>query len=109
MSLPSKYHNRKTVYKDRTFDSKREADYAARLDILKRAKDPKERVEKIEYQIRIPIIINGVKICSYIADFKVTYGDGRTETQDVKGFKTPVYKLKKKMVKAVYDIDIVEI
>lgn len=51
----------------------------------------------------------GVKICKYIADFKVQYPDGRIEYEDVKGFKTDIYKLKKKLVLAFYGIEIKEL
>ena len=54
--------------------------------------------------------INGKLICKYIADF--TYVEwkiegpegqlGRQVVEDVKGFKTPIYNLKKKLVQALY-------
>jgi hypothetical protein len=34
---------------------------------------------------------------------------GKRVTEDVKGFKTKEYLIKKKLLKALYDIDIVEI
>jgi len=37
---------------------------------------------------------------SYVADFKVTYQDGRVEIEDVKGVETEAFKLKKKMFEA---------
>lgn len=105
----SKYGNRKIEYGGRTFDSKLEADYAAELDRLRKATDPAERVVSVEYQVRFPILVNAVKICDYLADFVVTYGDGRTAVIDAKGIKTDVYKLKRKLMKAVHDIDIEEV
>jgi hypothetical protein len=46
----------------------------------------------------------GKKIASikYKADFLVTYADGHQEIEDVKGFSTPVYKLKKRMFMIKY-------
>jgi hypothetical protein len=53
------------------------------------------------------MILNGVKICSYSADFR--YQDGlELVVEDVKGYKTPVYNLKKKMMKAFHSIEIFE-
>jgi len=106
---PSKYGNTRSSYNGRVFASKHEASAAAQLDMLRFAKDPKQRVGSVEYQYRMPIVVNGVKICDYIADFFVKFADGHIEVQDAKGFRTDVYKLKKKMVKAVYGYDIVEV
>lgn len=105
----SKYHNKKTVYNGVSFMSKKESEYARILDALKHAKDPKERVVSYETQVPFQIEMNGVKICKYIADFKVLYKDGHTEIVDVKGFKTDVYRLKKKLVEAQYGIIVKEI
>ncbi len=62
----------------------------------------------IELQVPFKIVHNEVKICKYVADF-VTYDNNGVRTViDCKGFKTPIYNLKKKLVKAFYGIDIVE-
>lgn len=45
--------------------------------------------------------------CSYIADFTYTE-NGKEIVEDVKGFRTPVYKLKKKMMLYQYGIRIRE-
>lgn len=107
--MPSKYGNIKTDYKGQRFDSKKEAGYAQLLDTLKRAKNRRDRVYSYETQIPFQIILNGKPICKYIADFRVNYEDGREEIVDVKGKKTDVYKIKKKLVEAQYGIEIVEI
>ncbi len=39
---------------------------------------------------------------SYVADFRVTYMDGRVEIEDVKGVETEVFKLKRKLFEAAY-------
>lgn len=91
------------------FASKREAQWAAQLDWLRFAKDPRQKVIHVDYQYRMPIVVNGIKICEYVADFRVRYADGREEIQDAKGFRTEVYKLKKKMVNAVYGYEIIEV
>ena len=56
---------------------------------------------------QVPIHLpGGVK---YVADFVVFENDGRVVFQDVKGHKTEQYKLKKRLVEALYPIKITEI
>ena len=100
----SKYKAIKTQHPDRTwFDSKKEAKRYAELLILQRAGE----ISNLELQPRYNMILNGVKICSYSADFR--YQDGlELVVEDVKGYKTPVYNLKKKMMKAFHSIEIFE-
>lgn len=105
----SKYHNKKTIYNGVSFMSRKEAGYARTLDALKHAKDPKERVVSYETQVPFQIELNGIKICKYICDFKVLYKDKHIEIVDVKGFRTDIYRIKKKLVEAQYGIKIKEI
>ena len=44
----------------------------------------------------------------YRCDFLIFFADDRVVYEDVKGFKTAEYVLKKKMVKALYGVDILE-
>ena len=104
----SKYKNVKTVLNGITFDSKKEAAYYGILRLKEKAK----LIDRFEMQVKYDLIVNGVKIGFYKADF-VTYKDGQVlEVIDVKSEMTkklPVYRLKKKMIKAIYGFDIVEI
>jgi hypothetical protein len=59
-------------------------------------------------QVPYPFVINGVKVCTYKADFVEKLKTGEWQIVDVKGFKTSEYKLKKKLLKAVYGLDITE-
>ena len=104
-----KYGNIKTIVDGIRFDSKREAEYYQLLKVLKKANDPKEKVERFELQPRFDVIVNGKKICKYYADFKVWYADRRIEVVDCKGMRTQVYRLKKKLVEAIYNIKIKEV
>lgn len=104
----SKFGNKKTEYKGDMYDSKAEARYASELDTLKNARFEAERVVTYERQVRYPFEVNGVKIATYVLDFKVTYADGRVEHVDVKGMRTDVYKMKKKLMLACYGIEIIE-
>lgn len=50
-------------------------------------------------------MINDVLICTYYADF--TYWEkGKYIVEDKKGVRTPVFNLKKKLLKAILGIDI---
>jgi uncharacterized protein YlaN (UPF0358 family) len=103
----SKYKNVKTEYNGIKYDSKKEAAYAQTLDLLKKA-EGKDKLIKWTRQIPFQISIGGEKICKYIADFHVSYSD-RNEIVDVKGYKTAMYRLKKKLVEAQYMIKIKEV
>ena len=103
----NKYGAVKTEYNGFKYDSKKESEYARKLDLLRKAKG-NDQVLDVERQVPYQITVNDVKICKYVLDFKVTYPN-RVECVDVKGMVTAVYKLKKKLVKAVHDIDIIEV
>lgn len=104
----NKYGNVRTSYNGRTFDSKKEASHAATLDVMRRAKDPSQKVSSVVYQYRIPIVVNSAKIAHYVADFYVSFADGHKEIHETKGVKTRDYILKKKLVEAIYGEKILE-
>lgn len=99
-----KYNNKRTVYGGLVYDSKLEAGRAYELDMLKRAGE----VIKWDRQIKFPIVINGIKICDYIADFKVWWKNGNVAIEDTKGVKTDVFRLKQKLILACYGIEIID-
>lgn len=103
----NKYRNKKTVVDNITFDSKKEAARYQELRLLERAKE----IHNLELQPAFAVVVNNVKVCTYKADFKywVDGVNGRYIVEDVKGIKTPVYQLKKKLVKAIHGIEIQEI
>lgn len=101
----SKYGNKKTLYNGYVYDSKAEANYASMLDLRLRGKD----ILSWEKQVKFPIVINGNKVCTYICDFVITNKDKSQEFIDVKGVRTGVFILKKKLVEAVYGIKITEV
>lgn len=101
----SKFGNKVTEYKGVKYHSKKEAHYAMMLDaLIKRGE-----VLSWQGQVSFPIVIGEAKICTYICDFVVEYSDGRQEVVDVKGFKTDIYRLKKKLVEALFDVRIIEV
>lgn len=104
----NKYGNVHTEYAGRMYHSAKEAEYARMLDALRKAKKKSERVIRVEPQVPFKIRVAGKAICTYYLDFRVTYADGRIEHIDVKGVKTDVYRLKKKLVEALYPFKIIE-
>lgn len=106
-----KYNNIKVEHNGRKFDSIHEMQTAKELELLKKAKDPAVKIIKIDYQTRFPLIVNDVKVCVYIADFVVTRANGKVDVIDSKSeitAKLPVYRLKKKLMLACHNIDIIE-
>jgi len=87
------------------FDSKKEARVYQQLKLMEKG----GVIKGFERQVSYKFVHNGVKICEYRADFVVKFGDGRVEVWDAKGFKTDVYKLKKRMMMAFFNIYIVEV
>jgi Protein of unknown function (DUF1064) len=100
----SKYRAVPTVIDGIRFASKREANRYCELKLLLRD----GAITDLELQPKFPVIKNGQHITTYVADFKYkSYGS--TVIEDVKGVRTPVYKLKKKLIEAVYGVTIVEV
>ena len=103
----NKYHNKKCFYRDMTFDSKKERDYYVILEMMlknNQITDLKTQV-KFELQPSFKFKEKTIRAINYIADF--TYvKDGKLIIVDTKGYRTEVYKLKKKMMQyRGYDIE----
>lgn len=102
----------KRTLRGKTYASKKEKDYAQKLYWLMSASSPKERVLKFEEQVRYDLQVNEVHICQYVLDFKVWYEDGRIEHVDVKGYKKGsayyIFTYKKRLMKAIHAIEIIE-
>lgn len=106
MFTSSKYGNRKTEVDGFIFDSKKEAQRYQQLKLMEAAGE----ITNLVMQVRYPCTINGKKVCAYIADFEyLTTADNKVHTEDVKGYKTKEYKLKKKLVEALFNIEIEEV
>lgn len=100
----SKYGAKKTEVDGFVFASKREAARYSELKTLERAGE----IQHLQLQPRFPCFVEGKLICTYIADFQYHDKEGR-HVEDAKGYKTDVYKLKKKLVEALYGIVIEEV
>lgn len=100
-----KYHNSKTVIDGIRFDSKKEAKRYLELKILEKAGVIKELKRQVPY-ILIDKSCYGRAI-KCVADF-VYLENGQLVVEDVKGVRTPVYKLKKRLMAEVYGIEVKE-
>lgn len=88
------------------FASKKEARRYLDLSVLMRA----GAIKELELQPRYRIMVCDVFICDYFADFQyVDLVTGEFVVEDVKGMKTDVYKLKKRLVEASYPVSIREV
>jgi hypothetical protein len=99
--MRSKYGAKKTLVDGTWFDSKAEAKRYKELMLLKRARVVTEVELQPSYVLmpgfRHKATGKRVQPITYKADFLVTYADGHQEIEDVKGVRTPVYLLKKKL------------
>jgi hypothetical protein len=100
----SKYRAVRTTVNGLEFASQKEARRYQDLLILERA----GRINGLELQPRFPCRVNDQLVCTYVADFRYIE-DGLSVVEDVKGMKTDVYRIKAKLVKALYGFTIKEI
>lgn len=83
------------------FASKKEANRYNILKLLQKSGDILFFLRQVPFHLP-----GGVK---YICDFLIFWANGIVTIEDVKGFKTESYKAKKKMVEALYPIEILEV
>lgn len=88
------------------FASRREFERWTRLVLADRSGE----ISNLRLQVAYPLVVNGQKIGSYVADF-VYVRDGREVVEDVKSepTKTAVYRLKKRLMRACHGIEITEV
>ena len=99
---PTKYHN----HKGGGFDSRKEFNRFAELSLLQRA----GKISDLQRQVRFTLLPAQYKdgkcvyrSVTYIADFVYTE-NGQKVVEDVKGFKTPEYIIKKKLMYYIHGI-----
>ena len=118
-----KYHAKKVIIDGVQYDSKREAARAHELSLLESAGE----IRNLQRQVRFLLIPaqyepdittkTGKKKrgrlierkCEYVADFCYFDRDGRYIVEDVKGIRTEVYKIKRKLMLYNYGVRIVEV
>ena len=102
--MMNKYRNKKQFYKGIKFDSKKELQRYLILEEM--------QMKKLIYDLEIhpvfPLLVNGIKIGRYTADFKYKNQDGEVVIEDVKSkiTKTRDYMLRKKIL-ATYNPPII--
>lgn len=109
----SKYNSKKTVVDGQKFDSKKEANRYQELLLLEKA----GVIKNLSRQVKFVLIPsqrdeNGKVIereCSYKADFVYYEEEGETIVEDVKGFRTKEYIIKRKLMLYQYGLRIREV
>jgi|TARA_R110000751_G_scaffold180537_1_gene286953 hypothetical protein len=106
----NKYNNKRT--KDSVtgivFDSHKEARHSLRL----KDRELNGEISSLKLQVKFSLEVNDCKVCDYVADFTYIDKDDNLVVEDVKSpqtSKNPVFRLKKKLMFAVYGIEIQEI
>lgn len=97
----NKYHNKKIVVEGKTFDSKKEANRYQALKMLENANIIRNLSRQVPFEL-VPKQ-DGERAVKYIADFVyVETATGKIIVEDVKGYRTDVYKIKRKLFKWRY-------
>lgn len=96
-----KFHAQRTEVNGVKFSSKREAKYYSELQLAKKSG------ELLFFLRQVPFhLAGGVR---YVCDFAEFWKNGEVRFVDTKGFKTPMYIAKKKMVESLYPVTITEL
>jgi len=103
----SKYNAIKTTVDGITFDSRKEASRYTELKLLSQAGEIRELRRQVPFEL-IPKR-GKLRAIRYVADFVYADNHGNDIVEDVKGMKTQVYKLKKRMMLEKYGIEIQEV
>lgn len=106
----SKYRNKKVEYKGIRFDSKKEYIRYLVLEDMQRKGEISGLQVQVPFVLVPPFHLNNIKYkgIRYIADF-VYKKDGKVIVEDTKGYRTDVYKIKRKLMAYMHKIEIKEI
>jgi hypothetical protein len=101
-----KYYNQPTEVDGIVFASKKEAGRYIELKQMQAA----GLIKDLELQPKFECVINGQKCFAYRGDFRYwNIPNNCSVTEDAKGFATAIYKLKRKIVRAVFGVEIQEV
>tara|TARA_R110000851_G_C12871270_1_gene544992 strand:+ start:400 stop:723 length:324 start_codon:yes stop_codon:yes gene_type:complete len=94
--MNNKFNAKKQIYKGLKFDSKKEFHRYLVLEKLLKGK----AISNLELHPVYPLMVNGIKIGRYTADFRYIDSTGQTVVEDVKAkiTKTRDYMLRKKIL-----------
>lgn len=95
----NKYNAKKYETGGKVYDSKLEGYVASQLNLMKKAGE----IDKIQEQVRVKFIINGVLITSNYVDFRCEMSNGEVWYVEAKGKETDRYRLLKKLHEAMLD------
>lgn len=99
----NKYGAKRTTLDGITFASKAESAYYAKL----KQRETAGEVANVELQKRYAMTIGGFLICTYVSDFDFyDITEKRQRTVDTKGVITDVFRIKRKLMKAIHGIDV---
>lgn len=99
----SKFRNKPTVVDGHRFASKLEAKRYQELKLMEQAGE----IAELTLQPRFKLVVGGFLICTYVADFHyLDVKAAKYVTEDAKGMLTNVFKIKAKLLKACYGIDV---
>lgn len=102
-----KYRAQPTVVQGIRFPSKKEGQRYEELRQLEANGAIRDLVLQPPFDLHVR---GGERVARYVADFAyVDVKSGERVVEDVKGVRTPMYRLKARWVKAEYGIDIVEV
>lgn len=101
----NKFNARKTLVDGILFHSAAEAARYKTLKIL----EISGHIRKLKLQVPLVFTIKEQVIFTYYADFTYLTEADEFIIEDVKGMRTPVYKLKKKLIEARFGIKINEV
>ena len=106
----SKYKNKKVVIDGIEFDSKKEAKRYQELLLMQKAGIITDLKMQVPYVLVPAFNLNKKRYRSmtYVADF-VYKENGKEVVEDTKGFRTDIYKIKKKLMAYIYQIEIKEV
>lgn len=105
--MGSKYHAKKVKDGDLVFDSRKEYRRWQELLLLEKAGVIRGLRRQVKYELLPRVPGKWPRPVAYIADF--VYQEGKKEVvEDVKGYRTDVYKLKKRLMWVVHGIEIRE-
>ena len=106
----TKYKNQKIVVDNITFDSKKEAKRYQELLLMQKVGLITDLKRQVPFILVPAFNLNKKRYrnMSYIADF--TYKqNGKEIVEDTKGYRTEVYRIKKKLMAYIYQIEIKEV
>lgn len=99
--IQHKFKNIPTEVNGVRFQSQREARYYQQLLLAKKSG------QLVFFLRQVPFHLDGG--VRYVCDFLEFWKDGEVRFTDTKGFRTPMYEVKKKLVEAQYPITIMEV